>query len=128
MRNSATSFVDRIAGRRDSVVIAGAFALGSALVLWLGGCAQIGQASAQDAINATTIATAIDDTAGEHCWPVLARTGGAIAGAGNSPGVFAAIEEKRAARLALQDPACQPIWAGVLAELLKFSPAAPFVP
>jgi hypothetical protein len=128
MLNSVKSVAARLATRADDIVIAGGFALGSALVLWLGGCAQVGQVAAQDATNAKTIAAAVGDSAGEQCWPVLAKTAGAVAAAGNSPGLFTAIEEKRAARLAFQDPACQPIWAGVLAELLKFTPAAPLVP
>ncbi len=128
MSNSQQSTIDRLAGRHDGAIIAGAFVLGSMLVLWLGGCAQLGQVAAQDATNATAIASAVGDTAGAQCWPALATTGGAISAAGNSAGVFTAIEEKRAVRLALQNPACQPIWAGVLAELLKLTPAAPFVP
>lgn len=112
----------------DGLAAAGVVTLAAVLMLWLGGCAQVGQFAAQDAQNATTIATAVGDTAGAACWPALATTGNAIAAAGNSAGVLSAIEEKRAVRMALQNPACEPIWAGVLAEVLKFTPAAPFVP
>jgi hypothetical protein len=112
----------------DAIVTAGAMSLAIVLVLWLGGCAQVGQFAASDARDAATIATTVGDTAGAACWPVLATTGDAIAGAGNSAGVLTGIEEKRAVQMALQDPACQPVWAGVLAELFKATPAAPFVP
>ena len=43
-------------------------------------------------------------------------------------GLLTTLEEKRAVQMALQNAACQPVWAGVLAELLKATPAAPFVP
>jgi hypothetical protein len=115
-------------GRGDGVVAAGAVSLALSLAVWLGGCAQVGQFAAGDAKNAAAIATAAGDTAGAACWPVLATTGTAIAAAGNSAGLLTAIEEKRAVQMALQAPACQPVWAGVLAELLKATPAAPFVP
>lgn len=98
------------------------------LALWLGGCAQVGQFAAADAQSATALATAIGDSAGAACWPVLATTGNAIAATGNSAGVLTAVEEKRAVQMTLQDAACQSVWAGVLAELLKATPAAPLVP
>ena len=128
MPNPVKSIAARLTARADDIVIAGGFALGSVLVLWLGGCTQIGQVVAQDAMNAKTTAAAVGDNAGEQCWPVLAQTAGAVADAGSSPGVLTTIEEKRAVGLALGNPACQPIWAGVLAELLKFTAAAPLVP
>ena len=112
----------------DGIVTAGAVALAMMLALWLGGCAQVGQLAAGDATNAAAIATAVGDNAGEECWPALATTGNAIAASGYSGGVFTALEEKRAVQMALQNAACQPVWAGVLAELLKATPAAPFVP
>jgi hypothetical protein len=122
-------YVDSCAtGLGDGIVTAGAVSLAIMLALWLGGCAQVGKFAAGDAQNATAIATAVGDSAGAACWPVLATTGNAIAMAGNSAGVLTAIEEKRAVQMALQDAACQPVWAGVLAELLKATPAAPFVP
>ena len=112
----------------DGIVTSGAVALAMMLALWLGGCAQVGQFAAGDAQNAAAIATAVGDSAGAACWPVLATAGNAIATTGNSPGVLTAIEEKRALQMAVQNAACQPVWAGVLAELLKATPAAPFVP
>ena len=112
----------------DGIVNAGAISLAIVLVLWLGGCAQLGQFTATDAQNATAIATAAGDSAGAACWPVLATAGNAIDAAGNSAGVLTAIEQKRVVQIALQDAACQPVWAGVLADLLKATPAAPLVP
>jgi hypothetical protein len=119
---------DRAVALGDMAATLGALLLAVTLASWLGGCAQIGQFTADDAQSATTVATAVGDTAGAACWPVLAKTGQAIAAAGNSAGLLTAIEEKRAVRIALQDAACQPVWAGVLAELLKATPAAAFVP
>jgi hypothetical protein len=115
-------------GLADGIATSGAVALAFMLTLWLGGCAQVGQFAAGDAQNAAAIATAVGDSAGAACWPVLATAGNAIATTGNSSGVLTAIEEKRALQMAVQDAACQPVWAGVLAELLKATPAAPFVP
>ena len=112
----------------DGIVTSGAVALAMMLALWLGGCTQVGQFAASDAENAAAIATAVGDSAGATCWPVLATAGNAIAATGNSPGVLTTIEEKRALEMAVQTPTCQPVWAGVLAELLKATPAAPFVP
>ena len=112
----------------DGIVAAGLVTLAIMLALWLGGCAQVGQLTASDAKDATAIATAVGDEVGEACWPVLATTGNAIAESGNSVGVLTALEQKRALQLTLQNPACQPVWAGVLAELLKATPAAPFIP
>lgn len=123
------NYVDGCAiGLGDGIVTAGAVSLAIMLALWLGGCARVGQFAAADAQNAAAIATAVGDSAGASCWPVLANTGNAIAAAGSSAGVLTAIEDKRALRIALQEPVCQPVWAGVLAELLKATPAAPFVP
>ena len=119
---------DRAVALGDAIVSAGTLSLAIMLALWLGGCAQVGQFTASDAHNATAIAIAVGDTEGAACWPVLAATGIAIAASGGSVGLLSAIEEKRAVRIALQDTSCQPVWAGVLAELLKATPAAPFVP
>ena len=112
----------------DALVTSAAVALAMMLALWLGGCAQVGQFATGDAQNAAAIAAAVGDSAGAACWPGLATAGNAIATIGNSSGVLTAIEEKRALQMAVQDAACQPVWAGVLAELLKATPAAPFVP
>jgi len=112
----------------DGIATSGAIALAMMLALWLGGCAQVGQFAAGDAQNAAAIATAVGDSAGEACWPLLATTGNAVAASGNSVGLLTTLEEKRAVQMALQNAACQPVWAGVLAELLKATPAAPFVP
>jgi hypothetical protein len=112
----------------DGIVTSGAVALAMMLALWLGGCTQVGQFAAGDAQNAAAIATAVGDSAGEACWPVLAMTGNAFVASGNSVGLLTTLEEKRAVQMALQNAACQPVWAGVLAELLKATPAAPFVP
>lgn len=112
----------------DGIVTVGAVSLAIVLALWLGGCAQLGQFTANDAQNATAIATAVGDSAGAACWPVLTTTGNAIAAAGNSAGLLTAIEEKRAVEIALQDATCQPVWSGVLAQLLKATPAGPFIP
>jgi hypothetical protein len=123
------NYVDGSANRLgDGIAAAGAVSLAIILALWLGGCAQIGQFAATDAQSATVLAAAVGDSAGAACWPVLAKTGNAIAATGNSAGVLTAVEEKRAVQMTLQDAACQSVWAGVLAELLKATPAAPLVP
>jgi hypothetical protein len=119
---------DKSIGLGDGIVTAGVVSLAVVFALWLGGCAQVGRLAAADAQNAASIATAVGDGAGAAYWPVLAATGNAISASGNSAGVLTAIEEKRAVQLALRDTACQPVWVGVLAELLKATPAAPFVP
>lgn len=112
----------------DGIVATGTMALAIVLVIWLGGCAQIGRFAANDAEQATDIAAAVGDNAGKACWPLLATVGNAIAASGSTVGPFTAIEQKRALQVALQDQACQPVWAGVLGELLKATPAAPFLP
>jgi hypothetical protein len=123
------NYVDGCAlGLGDGIVTAGVVSLAIMLALCLGGCARVGQFAAGDAQNAAAVATAVGDTAGAACWPALATTGNAIAAVGSSAGVLTAIEEKRALQMVLQNAACQPVWAGVLAELLKATPAAPFVP
>jgi hypothetical protein len=123
------NYIDGSANRAgDGIMAAGAVSLAIILALWLGGCAQVGQFAAADAQSATALATAVGDSAGAACWPVLATTGNAIAATGNSAGVLTAVEEKRAVQMTLQDAACQSIWVGVLAELLKATPAAPLVP
>lgn len=122
----------RIDGRAvalsDGVATTLALLLTSALLLWLGGCAQIGRVGADDARKATAVATAVGDAAGVACWPMIETTGNAIAAAGDKPGILLAIEEQRAVQMALQRAECQPVWAGVLAELLKATPVAPFIP
>ena len=112
----------------DGIVTAGAVALAAMLALWLTGCVEIGQLTTDDAQSAAAIASAIGDDVGEACWPVLATTGKAIAASGDSVGALTALEQKRALQMALQNAACQPVWAGVLVELLKVTPAAPFIP
>lgn len=112
----------------DGLATAAALALAGLLMIWFGGCAAVGQYTAGDAQNATAIATAVGDSAGAACWPVLATTGNAISAAGDNPAILVGIEEKRAVQMALQNTMCQPVWAGVLAELLKATPAAPLLP
>jgi hypothetical protein len=63
----------------DGLVTSAAVALAMMLALWLGGCAQVGQFATGDAQNAAAIATAVGDSAGAACWPVLATAGNAIA-------------------------------------------------
>lgn len=122
-------FVDRRSiAYADTVVTAATLAVAGIMALWLVGCAQIGQFTADDAQNAATVAAKVGDKAGAACWPVLQVTGAAISSVGNKPGIFVGIEEKRAVQLALQNTTCQPIWTDVLAELLKSSPAAPLIP
>jgi len=123
------NFVDRRnVSLCDGVASMSVLIMASVLALWLTGCAQVGQFSAEDAGNAAAIATAAGDPAGAACWPILEATGNAISSVGDKPGILVAIEEKRAVQMALQNTQCQPVWAGVLAELLKATPAAPFVP
>ena len=115
-------------GIGDGIVTTGAALLATILALWLAGCAEVGKISADDAQNATNIAATIGDSAGAACWPAFAVTGNAMAMAGNKPGILTGIEEQRAIQIALQNPTCQPVWAGLLGELLKATPAAPFLP
>lgn len=123
------SFIDKRAIIvNDGIVAIVTLILASFLAVWLGGCAQIGQFGADDAQSATTLAAAVGDSAGAACWPVLEATGNAISAAGDKLGILVAIEAKRAVQLALQNTTCQPVWVGVLAELLKATPVAPFVP
>ena len=123
------NFIDRRAIIvNDGIVATVTLVLVGFLAIWLGGCAQIGQFGADDAQSATTLAAAVGDPAGVACWPVLEATGSAISAAGDKPGILVAIEAKRAVQLALQNATCQPVWVGVLAELLKATPVAPFVP
>ncbi len=112
----------------DGVATIATLVLASLLAIWLVGCARVGQLSADDAGRAAAIATAVGDSSGAACWPILQTTGSAISAAGDNPGIFVAIEQKRALQMVLQNETCQPVWAGVLAELLKATPAAPFVP
>ena len=112
----------------DEFVTAVTLALAGLLAMWLGGCAEIGQFSADDARKAASIATTVGDTAAGACWQVLEATGNAISTVGDKPAILVSIEEKRAVQMALQNATCQSVWAGVLAELLKTTPVAPFVP
>ncbi len=112
----------------DGVVTVATLVLACVLAMWVGGCAEVSQFSANDAEKAASISTAIGDSAAVTCWPVLEATGRAIATAGDKPGILVGVEEKRAVRMALENASCQPVWAGVLAELLKATPAALFVP
>jgi len=111
----------------DSIASA-ALLLAGLLMVWLSGCAEVAQFSADDAEKAAAIATFIGDSDGAACWAVLEATGNAISGVGNQPGIVVAIEEKRAVQMALQNAACQPVWVEVLSQLLKATPAAPFIP
>lgn len=92
------------------------------------GCAEVGRFSAEDAERAASIAAAVGDAAGAACWPTIAATANAVAAAGDQPGVLVAIEEDRATKMALTNPACEPIWVGVLASLLKIAPPELLVP
>jgi hypothetical protein len=112
----------------DGIATVATLVLVGLLAMWLEGCAEVGQFSADDAQNAASIAAAVGDSAGSACWPVLEATGNAISAARDKPGILVAIEEKRAVQMALQNAICQSVWAGVLAELLKATPVAPFVP
>jgi hypothetical protein len=112
----------------DGLATTATLTLATLLMVWFCGCASVGQYTAADAQKAAAIATAVGDSAGAACWPVLATTGTAISAAGDTPGILAGIEEKRALQMALQNINCQPVWAGVLAELLKATPAAPLLP
>ncbi len=96
--------------------------------LTLCGCAEVGRFSAEDAERAASIAASAGDAAGAACWPAVAATANAVAASGDHPGVLAAIEESRATEMALANPACEPIWAGVLADLLKLAPPELLVP
>jgi hypothetical protein len=123
------SLIDRRAVvMSDGIITLGVLALAGLLAMWLSGCAEVGQFSAADAQNAASIATTVGDSAGVACWPVLETAGTAVSAAGDKPGILVAIEEKRAVQMVLQNPTCQSVWAGVLAELLKTTPVAPFVP
>jgi len=89
------------------------------VLVLLSGCAQVGQYGAQDAATAAGIAAAVGDTAGAQCWPVWETITSAIAAAGGKPGVFTAVEEQRAFKIAIASPSCQPVATDLLAELLK---------
>jgi hypothetical protein len=128
MRNGIGSFIERGSNSLNNLIIGAVFVVAALAMCWLSGCAQVGQLTSQDATQAAKLAAVVGDAAGVQCWPVLATTGMAIADAGNSKGLLTLIEEKRAIHAALTEAACQPIWSGVLAELLKFTPAAPLVP
>jgi hypothetical protein len=88
----------------------------------IAGCSQVGQFTAADAKNAAAI-----DPAGASCYMAIGATATA-AGAVQSNGVLTLLATKRALSSDLQSPACAPIEAGLLAELLKSTPVAPFVP
>jgi hypothetical protein len=92
------------------------------------GCAEIGRFSAEDAERAASIAASAGDAAGAACWPAIAATANAVAASGDHFGILAAIEESRATKMALANPACEPIWAGVLADFLKLAPPELLVP
>jgi hypothetical protein len=126
MFKQLTPIVRRAAGRKSATEF-----LCSVLVslpVTLGGCAEIGRFSAQDASRAGSIAAAVGDSAGVACWPVIQATANAVAATGDHPGILVTIEESRAAKMALANPVCQPIWAGVLADLLKIAPPTSLVP
>jgi hypothetical protein len=105
----------------------GLFLVASVLLV-VAGCAEIDRFTAEDAGNAAEIAAAVGDPAGAACWPMLATTANALAAPGDRPGILTAIEQSRAAQMAITNPACQPIWAGVAIKLLKLFPADAFVP
>lgn len=98
-----------------------------AAMLAMCGCAQVGQFTATDADQAAALAMAVGDTTVVDCYKGLAMVGSAASTA-TQPGIFTKIEEKRAAKAALQNPACAPLYANVLGDLLKATPLAPLVP
>lgn len=91
------------------------------------GCAQVGMNVQQDAAQAVAIANATGDTSVVGCYQGLAAWGGAV-GATAQVGVLTTIEAKRSVKMALQNPACLPIYGDALATLLKATPLAPLVP
>lgn len=84
----------------------------------LGACVQVGQFSTQDAWQAAAIANAVGDTTSAQCFTGIGTVSTVIGGA-SQPGILTAIESKFAFQHSLQNPACAPTWANVLAELLK---------
>ena len=93
------------------------------LAALLSGCSQLGQLTAADAQNAAAI-----DPPGAPCYMAIGTTATALGAAQSNAGLLTALATKRALSGDLQSPACAPIEASLLAELLKLTPAAPFVP
>jgi hypothetical protein len=98
------------------------------LQLALTGCAGIDRFTAEDAGSAAEIAATVGDPAGAACWPVFTTTANALAASGGRPGILTTIEQSRAVQMAISNPACQQILAGVATKLLKLFPADVFVP
>lgn len=93
----------------------------------LAGCTPVGRLTAADATQAAAVAQAAGDSAVVPCFDGLAAVASASASVAK-PGLLTGIEEKRAAKTALENPACAPLYAGALADLLKTTALAPLVP
>lgn len=83
-------------------------------MLWLTGCAQVGNFTAADAQAAAAI-----NPANAACYAGFQALGEAQGMATDQPGILTLIATKQQLQAVLQNPACSTIELAVLAELLK---------
>lgn len=93
-------------------------------VVSLMGCAQAGMQLAADATQAMAIAQATGDTSVIPCYQAFAAAGTAQANI-KQAGIFTVLESKRSLKMALQNPACNPLKDQLLSDALKLTPLAP---
>lgn len=93
-------------------------------VVSLMGCAQAGMAISTDASQAITIAQATGDTSVIPCYQAFAAAGTAQANI-KQAGILTVLESKRSLKMALQNPACNPIKDQLVTDALKLTPLAP---
>ena len=98
----------------------------AALAFALGGCAQqaqqLGMFTMQDAQAAAAI-----DPSNAACYEAFGALGSTLSGV-KGVGVLTVVAAKIAFRRAAVDPACAPVEAMLLGDLLKLTPLAPLVP
>lgn len=104
-------------------VLGSALGLGVIALILLSGCAPVAKFTYGDASNAAAI-----DPPGAPCYLGIGAAAQTVGEATGDVGVLTGIATERALSGALQSPACYPIEAALLGKLLKFTPAAPFVP
>lgn len=96
-----------------------------AMVVTLGACAvtqRVGAVTMQDAQTAAAI-----DPIDSPCYNAIGTIGSTVANA-NGIGILTAIAVKKSVQGVLANPACAPIEAFVLSEILRATPAAPLIP
>ena len=94
--------------------------------IFVSGCAQVGQLTATDAMQAAAMASAfskIDQGAAGRvsCYNALGLAGGNVGGA-TQPGILSLVEGTMEYQIAMQQPQCQAIAGWVLMQIARKTP------